>query len=126
MFGIGFAISIPLVALAFAVDNVGLLMKRTFNSLISWTRNPSRRRIRRGRSRSPTPIERIDMVDLRRRKDSRESYKRRSHESGYGTDSDGALSPIRNVNHKPQGEPELKRRISGGSEDLERGIDGAS
>ena len=36
MFGVGLAISIPLIAVAFAVDNLGLLIARTLQSLIFW------------------------------------------------------------------------------------------
>ncbi|KAL8712195.1 MAG: hypothetical protein Q9220_003629 [cf. Caloplaca sp. 1 TL-2023] len=36
MFGVGLGISIPLIALAFAVDNLGVLIKDTIRSLIFW------------------------------------------------------------------------------------------
>lgn len=126
MFGIGFAISIPLVALAFAVDNVGLLVQRTFSSLMNWTRNPSRRLVRRSQSQSPTEIEKTDIDGLRKRMRSRESHGRGSHESGVETDTDGELSPTRTIVRREKDEPEWKGRISTGVRDLERGINGVS
>ena len=123
MFGIGFAISIPLVALAFAVDNVGLLLTRTFHSLMSWTRNPSKRLLRRNRTRSPTLVEGKDVEGSRYRKRSGESYRRRSYVSGYETDSDEALSPVRTFVRTTKDEPQWRARSSGGG-DLERGTNG--
>ena len=39
MFGVGLGISIPLIAVAFAVDNLGLLVTRILKSLIFWKTN---------------------------------------------------------------------------------------
>ena len=122
MFGIGFAISIPLVALAFAVDNVGVLIKRTLRSLISWTSNPRRRLLNRAPSSPPALAEKKDMEKLRRRKRSGESYRRGSNGSGYETDSDAGLSPIKTVSHRTKDESDQRGRMSGSSRDLERGI----
>ncbi|KAL8952976.1 MAG: hypothetical protein Q9222_001152 [Ikaeria aurantiellina] len=40
MFGVGLGISIPLIALAFAVDNLGVLIKDTIQSLMFWKPRP--------------------------------------------------------------------------------------
>ena len=127
MFGIGFAISIPLVALAFSVDNVGILIKRTAHSLVRWTRNPWGRPRARAQSRSPVPMEKKDMQDLRRRRRSGEFNGRDSRASGYETDSDTILSPIKSNSHSHRIKDEpYWRGAQGGNKDLERGINGVN
>ena len=123
MFGIGFAISIPLVALAFAVDNVGVLIKRTLRSLTSWTSNPRRRLTGQAPSSPPAPVEKKDTEQLRRRRRSGDSYRRELRGSGYETDSDTGFSPIQSISHKAKDESDWRGRLSGDSRDLERGID---
>ncbi|KAL8827955.1 MAG: hypothetical protein Q9170_006803 [Blastenia crenularia] len=48
MFGVGLAISIPLIAVAFALDNLGLLVRRALGSLIFWRTGAQESRHRRG------------------------------------------------------------------------------
>ena len=126
MFGIGFAISIPLVALAFSVDNVGVLIKRAAQSLIRWTRKSKRRSKPRSRSRSPASTEKRNREQLRRRRISGEFNRRGSRASGYETDSDAALSPIKSNPHKPMDETMWRSTMSGSNKDLESGIRGVN
>ncbi len=126
MFGIGFAISIPLVALAFSVDNVGTLVKRTAQSLVRWTRNSRRTAKHRARSRSPVSAEKKDMGELRRRRRSGEFNGRGSRASEYETDSDTALSPIKSNSQRNKGETYWRGTLNGSNKDLERGINGVN
>ena len=47
MFGVGLGISIPLIAVAFDVDNLGLLITRALQSLIFWKTNHSNSTVRK-------------------------------------------------------------------------------
>ena len=127
VFGVGFAVSIPLITIAFAVDNVGLLIRRAIRSLTTWRSHPQKRLVRRGRSNSISPDEKNDMKDLRGARRSGETNRRGSTGSGFKTDSDIGMSPMRSIVQRVdkdwKDEPEWRGRLSGGSRDLERGFD---
>ncbi|KAL8996164.1 MAG: hypothetical protein Q9169_004274 [Polycauliona sp. 2 TL-2023] len=54
-FGVGLAISIPLIAVAFALDNIGVLLRRTLRSMVAW--------------RSPEPVQRHVLTTSRTEKE---------------------------------------------------------
>ena len=126
MFGIGLAISIPLITVAFAVDNLGLLIKRTLYSLF----------FRRSNSYSSSPPRRVsaqtnnsdddDLKPVVFGRKSGDTYRRRN---GYATDEEsdvitrsvgrtlGYTRP-RSWRTSPNGRNGIK--MSG---DLERGVE---
>lgn len=77
MFGVGLAISIPLIAVAFAVDNLGLLIKRTLRSLVFWRRTPQRSIAQRQTSRRFSEVNIDDEKILQVPRKSGDTYRRR-------------------------------------------------
>lgn len=113
MVGIGLAISVPLIAVAFAVDNIGLLIKRSLRRLTAWMGKSQQKqigRIEQGTSSSDeSDIDRVEssnQVDISNL--GRSSYK-------------GGLSPTKHDIHLPGSgwEDSGLRRIRM-SRDLER------
>ncbi|KAL8671688.1 MAG: hypothetical protein Q9168_003810 [Polycauliona sp. 1 TL-2023] len=60
-FGVGLAISIPLIAVAFALDNIGIFLRRMLRSMVSWS------------SRNPDPVKRQNLSNQRTEKEELES-----------------------------------------------------
>ncbi|KAL8758200.1 MAG: hypothetical protein Q9199_001663 [Rusavskia elegans] len=60
-FGVGLAISIPLIAVAFALDNIGVFLRRTLGSVVFWS------------GKSQEPVKRQDPFDRRTEKQEMES-----------------------------------------------------
>lgn len=126
MFGVGLAISIPLIAVAFAVDNLGLLIKRALYSLVFWKNSPKDLPIQlhatKQQSGSDDDDDEKDVI--RRGRRSGDTYKRKS---SYETDREGHLRswPIRkSTGHSRDRSwrdlPRLRHGLTA-SDDLERG-----
>lgn len=60
-FGVGLAISIPLIAVAFALDNIGVFLRQTLGSVVFWS------------GKSQEPVKRQDPFDRRTEKQEMES-----------------------------------------------------
>ena len=125
MFGVGLAISIPLIIVAFAVDNVGLLIKRTATSLITWKTSSQRRLTRQGLFRLRTSEENDDDDDKQLENRSEETHRDRySFEAESGSHY-GASSPRRSSGrwrHRSRKHGPDWRDGRTGSGDLERAV----
>ena len=126
MFGIGLGISIPLITVAFAVDNLGLLIKRTLRRLLfrRATLRTSVTQRRASTRESDSDDDELKPVKLGRK--SGDTYKRRlsresEHESDLITRSVGrTLGYANGRSWKDSLERRNGVRVSG---DLERGVD---
>ena len=126
LFGIGLAISVPIIAVAFAVDNIGLLIKRSLRSLVAWkgkARTPQRgeQSLRRQSNLDEGVVE-----DLKLGRRSGDTYRgRTSFEVESGSEGDVGLSPTTRIRYRTdrgwreKQDPRVSMRIS---RDLERGI----
>ena len=116
LFGVGLAISIPLIAVAFAVDNLGLLIKRSLGRLSGWRGKKEKER----KTREQAVAAALEDEDDRLRRKSRDTYRGRASYDDYGRD----ISPMKRVLNRTgrgweeKSEPRVSLRIS---RDLERG-----
>ena len=117
MFGVGLAISIPLIAVAFAVDNLGLLIQRTLRSLIFWRRAPQKSTSQRRSSRRLSEVNVDDEKIVQVPRKSGDTYRRSSF------DIDGETQPTRrSIYSKERSWNDDSRNGIRLSRDLERGF----
>ena len=117
MFGVGLAISIPLIAVAFAVDNLGLLIKRTLRSLVFWRRSPQDSIPQRRNSRRLSEVNVDDEKIFQIPRKSGDTYRKSSF------DIDGETRPIRrSIYSKERSWKDESRNGIRISRDLERGF----
>ena len=115
LFGIGLAISIPLIAVAFAVDNLGLLIKRSLGRLSGW-RGGKEKKKKGGKSE----IAMLEEKEVRLGRRSGDTYRERASYDSYGR----GVSPTKHVRYRTdrgweeKSDPRVSMRIS---RDLERG-----
>ena len=125
LFGIGLAISIPLIAVAFAVDNIGLLIKRSLRSLIAWKSNSNKRRGSQSQRRS-SQLDDVMMEEVKLGRRSGDTYRARSsYEMDIGSDFDAGISPARRVQYRADRGWRDKQDVRASmriSRDLERGV----
>lgn len=88
MFGVGLGISIPLIAVAFAVDNLGLLIKRALHSLIFWKPGPPSSVVRRRTSTQPSDMDEDELKITKLGRKSQDTHRRGY---SYETDNEGDL-----------------------------------
>lgn len=118
MFGVGLAISIPLIAVAFALDNLGLLFRRTLRSVLFWRTDRRDSVVRQGEPIEPgSEDEEPELVPLGRK--SEDPYRGK-----LSYDSQHAIHPIsKSMNSKDRSRrdnSDLRDRFRA-SRDLERG-----
>lgn len=125
MFGIGLGISIPLIAVAFAVDNLGLLIKRTLQSLFCRRPSPRASVSKRRASMRTSDSDDFELKVVNSGRRSGDTYRRRL---GYETDNGSdlvtrsvskALGYPRPISWRDSTERPNGIRASG---DLERGV----
>ena len=128
MFGIGLGISIPLITVAFAVDNLGLLIKRTLRRLVFRRATPWTPIIQRRASTRESDSSDDELKPVKSGRKSEDTYRRRlsresEHESDLITRSVGRTLRYANARSwKDSLERRNGVRVSG---DLERGVDAA-
>lgn len=88
IFGVGLAISIPLIAVAFAVDNLGLLIKRTIKSLVSHNSGPKELELQPRVSRTSNDSNEYGEKPVQLGRRSGDTYRGRP---SFATEDDGYL-----------------------------------
>ena len=118
MFGIGLSISIPLIAVAFAVDNLGLLIKRALQSLIFWKRGPPSSVAKKRTSTQPSDMNDNELKVPRLGRKSQDTSRR-----GYSYETDNEGDLIRRSVGRTFGYSKDTNWMNGGraSRDLEKG-----
>lgn len=120
MFGVGLAISIPLIAVAFTLNNLGLFVQFMLRSLMFWRGNTKEARIRRQASRPQDDSDDEEKKPTLLGRRSGETYRR-----GSSHDVERETRPMRRSIYSKdrswRDESSLRDRIRT-SQDLERGL----
>ena len=123
MFGVGFAVSIPLIAVAFALDNLGIMIKRTLRSLLAWITNLTKPVTQRRRHPQPSCLDGDGEAKLD--KTSEETYDSRSSyevESVSHIETGIAGQSVDYPRERTWRNNSMRTDRMKGSRDLERGV----